>query len=302
MSSKNRNILTRAPAKPVLSNKKTILIKQSKINNIKLQNDDLNNNKKSAIVNNKKIAPVNNRTSSPDNNRNSSRVNNRTSSPVNNRNSSPVNNRNSTILKNTQTDTSENNISEKIVFKFADENTIKIIKINNEKCKKNHIAQETIYVYSSLQDLDLTQQTIKTRLIRNLESIKTSSDDIIINISSNNIKNNNLLLLLVNSLQLYNCDMACVSNYDSNVLIFDNYSSFINTEFPFACRYKHFKKILNSTIDNATVTSYYKTNLTIIEQIKLLYKLNEHSLMGGNNYKQKYLKYKQKYLELKRNI
>jgi len=61
--------------------------------------------------------------------------------------------------------------------------------------------------------------------------------------------------------------------------------------------FSHYTDIIN------IITSYnYETNLTIIEQIKLLYKLNEHSLMGGNNYKQKYIKYKQKYLELKRNI
>ena len=39
------------------------------------------------------------------------------------------------------------------------------------------------------------------------------------------------------------------------------------------------------------------TNLTIREQIELLFKTRVHSMMGG--YKQKYLKYKQKYLRLK---
>ena len=48
---------------------------------------------------------------------------------------------------------------------------------------------------------------------------------------------------------------------------------------------------------------HHDTKLSIFDQIKFLYKLNEHSMMGGaNNYKQKYLKYKQKYLELKKNI
>ena len=75
-----------------------------------------------------------------------------------------------------------------------------------------------------------------------------------------NIKNNNLLLFLVNCIQTYNCDLACVVQCDSNVLIFDNYSGNINVKYPFACRYKTLKEILNIKISDDAITEYCKTN------------------------------------------
>ena len=129
----------------------------------------------------------------------------------------------------------------------------------DEKFKKNYISQEIIYVYTKSNDINLSTQTIKTKLIKNLENSKISNDDIVIYIE-NNIKNNNLLLWLVNSIQLYNCDLACTSSFGNDVLIYDNYNSVIDTTMPFACRYKNFKNIIDDKINSSSVTDYYKTN------------------------------------------